>query len=453
MKEKKKGARRERIRTRLLSNSSILLASVLISVFCWFFFKISTVSPDAPHTITGVKIAINKSDAAANEGLEVFTQTETLANIQISSVGQIGKNLTSEDFEVIGTFAPSSLKSSGTGMKTEVITLRARAKNSLSDVTIVSIDPEEITVEYDRYREATFRIDNEVTYTVESGFYSGDAILSEQEVLVTGPESAVNRVGRVAVANNISTPVKQDYQFVGGLTFYDRENKEIEDYQALHLTASVPSVEVNIEVLPKKTLKLEAAIANVPEGFANSRITVTPESIDVAGDASVLKELNTLTVGDGLDIRDVNLTDKEFTVDIILPTTVRNISNVDTAKVTVSMNGCKELQVPVTNIKTAHVPASKEVELVTKMVNVLVVGPEGQVNAITPDMISVTVDMTGKMEQLGSARVAATVSITGSNGCWVSGKYSVQVNVKEASPEPTATPVPAENLSGAVNSD
>ena len=74
--------------------------------------------------------------------------------------------------------------------------MRAIKKSAATDYEVVSTNPDEIAVEYDRYKEITLNIENEVEFTAGTGFYPGTPVLSEEKVNISGPESAVNKVKR-----------------------------------------------------------------------------------------------------------------------------------------------------------------------------------------------------------------------------------------------------------------
>ena len=71
---------------------------------------------------------------------------------------------------------------------------------------ITGSSPQEITVEYDRSLEVNLPIESNIQYSSDSGFYAGTPILSADNVTISGPESSVSRISRVAVNYQVEDP-------------------------------------------------------------------------------------------------------------------------------------------------------------------------------------------------------------------------------------------------------
>ena len=158
------------------------------------------------------------------------------------------------------------------------MTLQVRAvkTNSMGSYEIASVSPEEVTVEYDRSREVTFPIENHIQYSSADGYYAGTPVLSADNVTISGPESAVNRISHVAVSYNVENALRQDASFTCPIRLYDQNNQEITDTSGMYLTMNVDTIDVTIPVTPVKTVSLTASTLHQPEGFSESRIPGFP---------------------------------------------------------------------------------------------------------------------------------------------------------------------------------
>lgn len=63
-----------------------------------------------------------------------------------------------------------------------------------------------------------------------------------------------------------------------------------------YLTMSTDTVEVSLTVYARKTLSLKPAFLNMPADFPQDRISVSPETIEVAGAKDTLENLTELTL-------------------------------------------------------------------------------------------------------------------------------------------------------------
>ena len=336
---------------------------------------------------------------------------------------------------------PSSSKVTGNTLQRMSVPVRVVKNAAQADYEIVSVSPEEVTVEYDRYKEASFPIEQEITYSAGSGYYAAAPVLSEESVVISGPESSVNKISRVAVSRTLDTPLEESTSFSAALKLYDQDNQEITNTGDLYLSFSLESVDVSITVMNRKTVPLTVSTLRQPKSFSSSRITIEPAQIDIAGTKEVLDEIQEIQLDTVVDFGRLDLgQENSFVSDITLPAGVRNLTNVgdnvvSQATVTVNLNGYQQVTVtvPEENIQTANTPAGKEVELTTQTLDVSVIGPEAQVTNITGEMLSVVADLNNFGSQTGNVEVPVTVSISGSeaDSCWVVGTYVVAVDLEE----------------------
>lgn len=418
------------IRTIFYHNTFVLIFSLVCAIILWFSTTASN-TQDRPRAIYDIPITIQLSDAAQAEGIRVFSQSYTAADVSVTGSSLIVNKVTADDISVVATLSPNSTKLSGNTLVTQSIALTAMKNgNTLADYEVASVNPEQITVAYDRYKESTFKIENNVKCTSSADYYVSTPTISDESVVVSGPESAVNKVKRVSVDYNFTEPVTESKKFSYGLTVYDENDKKI-NLKDNFLTLSVETVDVDIAVLNKQTVDLNVNTLNVPQGFADTRISIDPVSIDIAGDLDTVSKYKTITLPDAVDFSEVNLTNNVFKMEIPMPSSVKNVSNVTEATVTINLNGFKETQIPTTTFKLANVPDNKTVTVITKSLAVDIVGSTAQISRLTSDAVYGNIDMASLSETNGNIDVPVTISISGSTSCWVYGKYSVQVKVED----------------------
>ncbi|MEG1426730.1 MAG: CdaR family protein, partial [Oscillospiraceae bacterium] len=254
----------------------------------------------------------------------------------------------------------------GNTMQTEVVPLTGMKQgNNLADYEVASVVPREISVTYDRYKEATFTIEKNIKYTTGDKYFIPTPNISETEVVVSGPESSVNKVSRVSLDYEIPDLITESKSFSCALTAYDQTNKPMK-LSELFLTMSVDSVDVSLEVLSRQTVALDIPVLNVPEGYSASRITIEPKTIDIAGDYETVSKYKTLTLPNNIDFSKVNTKNFSFEMDIPMPAGVKNVSEVEKATITANLNGFQEQSFNVENLQMVNVPEKKSATLVTK---------------------------------------------------------------------------------------
>ena len=410
-----------------------MVFSFVVAIVAWFTVSSDSIgSTEQPLNLQDVEIKLELSEAATSGGLHIFDQNETTADVKIRANNAIKSQLTKNDVTITGFFSPSSTKTSGTGLNTAVVTLRATKNNALSDYEVLEISPREITVQYDRVSEATFPLTDEIVRSAKTGYIVGDPIYSESSVVISGPESYVSQIARVAVKGEITEPLSKDRVLNGKLVLYSKDDIEIKNTQGMFLTMSVEDVEVTLPVLVKKTVPLEPTYKGRPTGFSESRITVTPATIDVAGAEEVVDSLSKITLEEEIRFSDVSFEKNTFNIDIPIPSNVQNINDIQHAEVSINLNGFKEVEKTTTNIKLLH-PPSDNVAPSTMSRTIKVIGSEAQIAKLTGDMIDVTVDLSGWKADSGNMTLPAKVTINGMDTCWAVGEYTVTVDLSAAS--------------------
>ena len=415
------------------NNTFALIFALVAAIVIWFAMSMSDLS-DKLRVMYDVPIEIVLSDAAQDAGLKIFDCSYTTADVSVSGNSVITNKLTSADIKVLGTYSPPSTKTSGNNLKPVTIAIKAtKQNNNRSDFSIVSVNPDEVNIVVDRLRETSFKIENDVKFTAGSGFYAEQAGLSETEVMVSGPESSVNKISRVAASYSIEEPLRQGRTFSCTLTLYDQDNKPM-DYASMYITLSYETVEVNIPVMSKKTVRVVPTAVNYPEGFSvSTRITVEPQEIDIAGSPEQLERITELTLSAPIDFSQIKLKDTVHEMDILMPEGILNISNVTTAKVTLNFNGFKEVKITAANldnIAPLNIPPDKNVLIHTKSLDISVIGSDAQVARLTGDSLYFQLDMTNHTEN-GGKEIPVTVTVLNANSCWVTEKYSVFVTVSD----------------------
>ncbi|WP_322170082.1 CdaR family protein [Acutalibacter caecimuris] len=449
-KEKKKF----RLSGLLYHNSFVLACSFAVALVSWFVIAAGS-DMNRTYVIRDVPVNVSLSSQAEADGLRVFNQSYNTVDIEVSGSSLITRALTADDFEVTVALNPTSTKLTGNTTQKLNASVRVAKQNSYSDYEIVSVSPEEITLEYDRFKETTLNIETDISFTAGTGFYAGTPALSEEKITVSGPESAVNKVSRAIVTYSLDNPLREDDSRSWLVKLFDQDNQEISDLAELYLSRDVDSVQVTIPVRPKKTVPLIVSTAHVPADFSSARITVEPESVELAGSAETLGSITEIRLNNVIDFAELDLDQRtaSFTMEIPLPPGTQNLTSsgantVSQAKVTVNLNGYRKttVSVPESNVQMLNAPTGDlEAMLTTRTLEVTLAGPEAQVNRLTGDSVMVQVDMSNVEARSGSVDVPVTVSISGTAGdaCWVLGSYTMTVTMRAAG---NTTPSPGPSL-------
>lgn len=416
------------------NNKFVLVFSVLIAVVLWLFVT-SADTEDHPRAIKDVPILITLSDAAQADGLKVFSPTaDAKATVNIKGNSLVVNQVKGSDLRVVALSA-STITAPST--YTLPLTAQRTGERNLTDFTVSSVSPEQVIVVVDRYTEKTFNIQSDITYRQDyksdPSYFVGTPTLSSDTVTVSGPEKQVQQVNRVAFEYEISDTLTETKKFTADLELFDANGNKITESG---LTLSLQQVDVTIPVLPRRILPLDAVFTSKPAGLVldSGKVSINPQSIEVAGPADVLANLSEISLAP-IDFSDVSPTNNVFDVDIALPSTCKNLSNIPTAKVTLNLSGLATREITVTNFIVRNLSADKSAEVYTKALSVTVVGPEEEISKLTENNLVGEISMSGKENFTGHTEMPVTFSISSASSSWVYGSYMVNLGVSEKTGE------------------
>ncbi|MGN0478154.1 MAG: YbbR-like domain-containing protein [Hominenteromicrobium sp.] len=413
------------------NNTLLLILSFLCAAVIWFAMMAGSAEGRAA-VVSNVPIKVEVSEAAQEAGIRVFSMNYTSTDVSVTGSSLITSKVTADDLSVTATLDPATSMLTGNSMQQATLTLRANKKgNTLAEYEVESVSPSEVTVVYDKYKETQLTIESNIQYTAAENYYAAATpTLSTDIVTISGPESSVNKVARAVLVYTFSDELTQSKLISCKIALLD-VNGDVIDPSSQYITLSDDTVDVSIAVTSRQTVTLEADIRNIPESFAKNRITIDPETIEIAGDSETISKYKTLTLATPINFLDVTPDNNTFTVAIPVPNGVTNISRVETATVSFNLNGYGEAQFTTNNISVINVPEGKEAELSTKTMTVKVIGTEAQLSRLTGESIFCTVDLSSVSDPSGSIEVPVTISINNADSCWATGVYTAHVTVTD----------------------
>ena len=191
----------------------------------------------------------------------------------------------------------------------------------------------------------------------------------------------------------------------------------------------------------KATLPIRA-IKNVPltvnliygsgANETNTIVTVTPSYLTLTGDTAILSEMNQIVLGT-VDLTDFNTT---FTEEYSIPldNSLKNLTGLSTAEVTVEVVGLDTKPYRVTNITFVNTPENSDVEAITETLEVRIRGTEEQLKQIRAENITLVADLTDYQESVGAYMVPVRVRVDGFTDVGAVGDYTISVEIRKAEP-------------------
>ena len=272
----------------------------------------------------------------------------------------------------------------------------------------------------------------EVNYegSVPSDFITDkeNATLDYSTIRVSGPEEVVEKIHHAAITvdlTNRTESILDSYRYV--LCDASDEPVDVE-----LVTTNVAEVQLQVKIQRLKTVPLTLTVLNGGGATVEtSKITVSPETIQISGSDTALESLQEINLGT-VDLGEITK-DTQQIFEIVLPESITNLTGVDKATVDISFPDLRTRTFQISDITAIHVPQGLEALLLTEQLAVTVRGPKNVVAAMSASDVKVTVDFTDAA--VGTSSWKAHVAVT-TKGVGAVGSYSVSVTVQEKKTEP-----------------
>lgn len=440
---------------RLFNNNRFLMVlSFLSAVIIWFTVSI-VYSPEASRTLSGIPVEVSFSDEEA--GYHAYSAAELFAKVEVKGKKYVVEQLSSDAVMVSATV--ESVTSSG--MYT--LDLSAKKRTASGDYTIGSISPSTVNVMIDVERVAQIPITIEcVGATVPEMKESHQSLLleptfldeSHQTVTVTGPETQVSKIAYGAALAQVNEELSRSKEFNAALVLYDSEGNVL--YDGGNKTSTLDFVTLSYETAPimanvnlRKVVPLKflavGGPANPPsvslreitgsQTAADNEVT----SIGIKGAVDVVSKIENITLDGAVDYSKIlpgNAMSYRFELQLpaVAGVTYDEYTNVSdlyfVAMVDSEGISSRSFDIPATKITVQNLPAGYSASVQSALKGVTVMGPSDSVRSLSASDLKVEVDASSIIAT-GAANLTATIQVSGSRSCWVSGSYQVVVETSQ----------------------
>lgn len=254
-------------------------------------------------------------------------------------------------------------------------------------IRILEVTPAKVGVRVEELRTITVPVQVNLAGSMPFGFRAGEAAVTPQQVAVSGPSSAVERVNVVAVTlrldearSTIDRSLKPEPRGPGGVVTDVRTEPQ-------NVTVTLP-VE---QIAGSKAVSVVASVQGQPAaGYWQGPITVDPQSVQIVGDPAVLDAVTVLSTASV----DVSGAQGEIVraVPINRPNGVTLVRDT-TATVRVSILPLQAQQVRDVPVTVANVPEGLVATVSPATVSLSISGGQPTLARLGPQDVSLTADV------------------------------------------------------------
>lgn len=258
---------------------------------------------------------------------------------------------------------------------------------------IVLANPETINVKLEPVGTRTLTVEKSLSGIPAIGYQAGEATIAPTEVVISGPESLVNQATQARVLVNLDG-VRENQEQLNAVQILDENNLVIRG-----LTVTPETVQVNVPISQQGgfrdvAVKVVVTGQQAP-GYRVENISVFPPVVTVfASDPELVNSLPGVVETQPLDLQDAE-EDITTRLALNLPENV-TLVGAQTVQVTV---GISPIQTSLTLLNQPIVviglTEGLAVQIFPQTVDVIISGPLPTLDALTPQDVIVTVDITG----------------------------------------------------------
>ncbi len=403
--------------------------SLLIAVALWMVVTM-VINPDQTQFIHSVPVDFTyNSTAYTNRGLDIVNEPSKSVTLVVSGNGYDLNGLNADDFVVY----PDYSSVSGPGEVT--LPLLVRARNSSLQVEVQVERNERVDLVFDSIQERTFNVEVQASdLTIAEGYILQGTVASPSTVTVRGPASEVEKIDRVVARIEPSDELQNMSESKIKTVTLEVQDANGTPMQLEYSTLDSSVAEVTISIYQSKELPLTVNFINVPEGFDlnNLHYTLSQETMVVSGRPETLANLSELAVSD-FDLSTFEL-DKSYSLTVNLPRGVESRNNGQNITLSFDTTGLASRTLNVANIRTINAPDNYTVTVNdTRVANVTLIGPEEELDALSPSSVVATVDMSQSQVAEGTERLSASISVPSSSTIFAVGSYTVECSITEDS--------------------
>ena len=392
-------------RIRKLFDSKLfwMIISFLVSLSIWIYV-VSVETVESTKTFRNVPVELVGEDTLLNMRELVITDLDTpTVTLEISGPRRIVNGLEATD--LIAQVDVSKLSQTAyTSLNYTIIYPSGVDRRSLQ---VINRSRDSVSFMVSKLTSKSVPVQGGFEGKTDSGFIQETPIFEPSTITVSGPEVYLRNVHHAYVTFGKDQTLDSTYSVEVGYILMDATDQPCSNE---NITAAPDIIRATLPVLAVKEVPLYISVQGGSGAAAeNTRITVEPKTLKLAGDSAVLAEINQIQ----LDTIDLTSFGTKFTstYSIPVPNGIRNLSGASEATVTIEVLGVETKLFDIEEFTWIGLDEDVEVIVESEQIPVLLRGPHNLLTRVTPYTIHAEADLTDLMQGLGSHMVTVTVTV------------------------------------------
>ncbi len=413
------------IMRKLYNSKAFWLVIALLASLSLWIYVISQETEAYKQTFRGVKVELVGEDILLNSRNMVITDRSTATvTVEVSGPRRIVGSWSSDD--LIAQVDVSKLTQPAfTSLQ---YTIKFPDGTDTSSLKTGLKTPETINFMVSAQTKKVVPVVGSFEGSVADGFTAENPEFEPSTITVSGPETYLKNISRAWVEFG-SQEINSTYSVDAPYVLLDEEGEEC---STTGLSFSDDTVKATLRILSVKEIPLtvdfiEAAGASA----ANTKITVEPESITLAGDTAILSAMNRISLAT-IDLSDFESTFSD-TYLIKYDDGLKNLSGMTEATVTVEIVGldARDYSVDQENMSCINVTDGFNATILSESLSVRLRGTREQLDEVRRENIRIVADLKDYNTSVGQYMVPVRISVDGFADVGAVGDYTISVEIRK----------------------
>ena len=401
-----------------------MIVSLLASLAIWVYVT-SVETDESKTTFRGVKVELVGEDILKDSKNLVVTDMDT-STVTVEVVGprRIVGSLSSD--QLVAQVDVSKLsRAAYTSQQYTIVYPDGTDTSKLSENRRT---PETINFMVSAQTSKSIQVRGSFDGSLAEGYTAEMPVFEPSTITITGSEAYLKDVEYAWVTFSKEN-VDSTYSVETGFTLMDANN------EPCSTTGISFSTDVVTATLPLLTLKEVNLDVNIIEGAgatkANTKITIDPVSVTLAGDSALLAGMNKIILAT-IDLTDFSSTFTE-TYTIPIDNELKNTTGVTKATVTVEIVGLETKTFRVTNFSCINATEGYEADIITESKEITLRGTPEALAQIKAENIRAVADLTDYKESTGTYMPQVRVYVDGFTDVGAIGENTISIEIRKVS--------------------
>ena len=415
---------RSRMKKIYNSKAFWMIVSLLASLAIWVYVT-SVETDESKTTFRGVKVELVGEDILRDsKNLVVTDMDPSTVTVEVVGPRRIIGSLSSD--QLVAQVDVSKLsRAAYTSQQYTIVYPDGTDTSKLSENRRT---PETINFMVSAQTSKSIQVRGSFDGSLAEGYTAEMPVFEPSTITITGSEAYLKDVEYAWVTFSKEN-VDSTYSVETGFTLMDANN------EPCSTTGISFSTDVVTATLPLLTLKEVNLDVNIIEGAgatkANTKITIDPVSVTLAGDSSLLEGMNKIILAT-IDLTDFSSTFTE-TYTIPIDNELKNTTGVTKATVTVEIVGLETKTFRVTNFSCINATEGYEADIITESKEITLRGTPEALAQIKDENIRAVADLTDYKESTGTYMPQVRVYVDGFTDVGAIGENTISIEIRKVS--------------------